>query len=243
MFDIHCHICFGSDDGAENLETAVEMVALAYECGTVGVAATPHCNIPGSYTNYWTDELHDRILRLRSELKEREIPVEIYTGQEIYCTGRVAPLLTSGELITLNHSRYPLVEFDFYEFGKSVYEKLRMLTAEGYVPVVAHPERYAFVTEEEDAIFKLKGIGCLLQINKGSLEGRFGRNAFFAARRMMELRQADVVASDAHSPYMRTPDMRSTHELICEEYSYDYADFLLEENPLRILQDRDTALY
>ena len=243
MFDIHCHICFGSDDGAENLETAVEMVALACERGTVGIAATPHCNIPGSYANYWSSEMHDKIRRLRAELKAREIPVEIFTGQEIFCTSRTAALLTAGELITLNHSRYPLVEFDFYEYAESVYGKLKTLTAAGYVPVVAHPERYAFVAEEEDAVFKLKGLGCLLQVNKGSLDGRFGRDAFFVSRRILELHQADVVASDAHSPYMRTPDMLHTHELICEEFSYDYADLLLEKNPLRILQDRDTLVF
>ncbi len=243
MLDIHCHICYGSDDGAENLETAAEMVGQAYRHGTVGIAATPHCNIPGSYANYWGDALHEKVTRLREELKARQIPVEIYSGQEIFCTNQTARLLREGELITLNHSRYPLVEFDFFEFSDSVYEKLRMLVAEGYVPVVAHPERYAFVSEEEEAVYKLKNIGCLLQINKGSLEGRFGRNAFFASRRLLELRQADVIASDAHSPYMRTPNMQNTHELICEEYSYDYADLLLEENPRRIIRDREAVGY
>ncbi|MBQ6067360.1 MAG: hypothetical protein IJK89_11140 [Clostridia bacterium] len=243
MFDIHCHICYGSDDGAENLETAVEMVALARECGTTGIAATPHCNVPGSYGNYWDETLKEKIALLRSTLSERKIPVEIYEGQEIFCTDKTARLLREGKLITLNGSRYPLIEFDFYEYAQDVYEKLRAITAEGCVPVVAHPERYAFVAEEEDAVFKLKNIGCLLQVNKGSLEGRFGRDAFFASRRLMELRLADAVASDAHSPYMRTPDMRHAHELICEEYSYDYAEFLLEENPRRILRDEDTNRY
>lgn len=243
MLDIHCHICYGSDDGAENLETAVEMVGQAFEHGTEGIVATPHCNVPGTYENYWGEELHEKVRQLRAELQAREIPVEIYTGQEIFCTNQTAKLLTSGELITLNHSRYPLVEFDFFEYPESVYAKLRMITAEGYTPIVAHPERYDFVSEEEDAIYKLKNLGCLLQINKGSLEVRFGRDAFFASRRMLELRLADVIASDAHSPYMRTPNMQSVHELICEEYSYDYAELLLIRNPRRIIQDREAVTY
>lgn len=243
MLDIHCHICFGSDDGAENLETAVEMVGIAYEHSVDGIVATPHSNVPGSYYNYWDETLHEKIRQLRAELREREIPVEIYTGQEIFCTDQTVSLLGGGQLITLNHSRYPLVEFDFYEYSDSVYSKLRALTAEGYVPIVAHPERYAFVAEEDAAVYRLKEIGCLLQVNKGSLEGRFGRDAFFVSQRMMEHRLADVVASDAHSPYMRTPDMLNAHELICEEYSYRYADFLLEENPRRIIENRDAVVY
>ena len=243
MIDIHCHICYGSDDGAENLETAVEMAGLAYKNGVNGIAATPHCNVPGAYANFWDEALHEKIRCLRTELKARDIPVEIYTGQEIFCTNQTVRLLDSDKLITLNHSRYPLLEFDFYEFSESVYSKLRAVAAAGYVPVVAHPERYAFLSEEEDAVCKLKAIGCLLQINKGSLEGRFGRNAFYASRRFMEQRLADVVASDAHSPYMRTPDMTNVHELICEEYSYEYADLLLEDNPLRIIQNRDAVVF
>ena len=240
MFDIHCHICYGSDDGAENLETAVEMVRMASQCGTVGIAATPHSNVPGTDGNYWGGALRDKITALRTALRERNIPVDIFEGQEIFCTDKTAGLLREGKLITLNHSRYPLIEFDFYEFADDVYEKLRQVIAEGFVPVVAHPERYAFVSEEEDAVYRLKNLGCLLQLNKGSLEGRFGRAAYYASHRIMELRMADAVASDAHSPYMRTTDMQHVHELICEDYSYDYAEILLEKNPQRILQDRET---
>ncbi len=243
MYDIHCHICYGCDDGAEDLETAVRMVALASEKGTRGIAVTPHCNVPGSYTNYWSGELAAKIDTLRSAVEERGIDAEIYPGQEIFCTSGAAGLLESGKLITLNNSRYPLVEFDFYEYSDSVYAKLRELVSKGYVPVVAHPERYAFISEERDAAAILKSMGCLLQINKGSLDGRFGPAAYFAADDIMRRHLADVIASDAHSPYMRTPDMRHIHEKVCEEYSYEYADILFEQNPLRILEDRETVTF
>lgn len=240
MYDIHCHICYGSDDGAESLETAVEMIALAAENGTTGMAATPHCNVPGSYRNYWDAGLHQKIKTLRTALQARGIGVTIFAGQEIFCTEETPRLLAQGTLITLNQSRYPLVEFHFYEEADSVFQKVQRLIAAGYTPVIAHPERYAFISEDPDAADKLKKLGCLLQLNKGSLMGRFGDAAFRASRRIMADRLADVVASDAHSPYVRTPNLRRVHELICEEYAYDYADLLLEENPRRILENRDT---
>jgi protein-tyrosine phosphatase len=46
---------------------------------------------------------------------------------------------------------------------------------------------------------------------------------------------ADVVASDAHSPYMRTPYLREVHEYISVHFSIDYADLLLAENPQKII--------
>ena len=243
MFDIHCHICYGCDDGADSLDTAVKMAELALEKGTKAIAATPHCNIPGSFTNFWSGEFETKLDLLRAALAERGTEIGIFPGQEIFCTSRTPQLLESGELITLNNSRYPLVEFDFYEFSDSVYDKLRSLVSHGYVPVVAHPERYAFVSEESGAASAMKSIGCLLQINKGSLDGRFGMQAYIAASEMLGGRLADVIASDAHSPYMRTPDMSHIHEKICEEYSYEYADLLFSGNPERILENRETLAF
>lgn len=243
MFDLHCHICYGTDDGAESLETAVEMVALASRCGTSGIAVTPHCNVPGSYKNYWGSGPEVKIETLRKELSARNIPVELYPGQEIFATPEVPELLRDGSLITLNGTRYPLIEFDFFETAENARRILGRLTAEGYTPVIAHPERYAFVCEIPEAALELRQMGCLLQLNKGSLVGRFGPEALYSSRRLIEMRLADIVASDAHSPYMRTPNLKNIHELICEEYSYDYADLLLKENPRRILENRDTVRF
>lgn len=243
MYDIHCHICYGCDDGAEDLETAVQMVELAADRGTSGIVATPHCNVPGSYTNYWSEKLSAKITALRNETAKRNINCVIYSGQEIFFTHKTLQLLKSGDLITLNGSDYALFEFDFDETGESVYGKLQAAAAEGIIPVVAHPERYGFVSEDVNSAVKLKSIGCLLQINKGSLEGRFGKAAFDASHAIVSRSLADVVASDAHSPYIRTPNMIHTHELLCEEYSYDYAELLLTENPRRILENEKTIGY
>ena len=80
MFDIHSHILYGVDDGAGNLSDSVEMAQLAAESGTKGLIATPHCNIPGVFDNYWTAELLEKLSVLRQELKKgtsrlRFIPV------------------------------------------------------------------------------------------------------------------------------------------------------------------------
>lgn len=243
MFDIHCHIIPGVDDGSDSLEESVRMAQLAYDSGVTAVVATPHCNIPDSYQNYWSRELHVMVTRLRNEFKERGIPVKVFCGQEIFCTSRTHELLKSGKLITINNSRYALCEFDFYEYSSSVYEKLSRIIAEGYTPIIAHPERYAFVSEEGDAAMRLKSMGCLLQLNKGSLSGSFGRHAFKNAYSMLEDRIADFVASDAHSPYMRTPVMEEAYEMVCEQFSIDYARVLFEQNPRNVIENTKVFSY
>lgn len=108
---------------------------------------------------------------------------------------------------------------------------------------MAHPERYAFVAETPEAADQLKATGAFLQLNKGSLKGAFGRTAFQTAHRLLAERKADFIASDAHSPYVRTPYLGDAHELVSEHYSIDYADFLLRDNPFRVIRNQKIYSY
>lgn len=237
MLDIHCHILPGVDDGSGNMCDSTEMAQLAAESGTKGIIATSHCNIPGMFENYWCDALADKIRTLQAELIKRNIPVNIYPGQEVFLSRHFEEHLKKGDFITLNNSRYMLAELDFRIDGKSATEKLQKLISYGYVPVIAHPERYGFVIEDPSVIAKLRAQGCLVQLNGGSLMGYFGRYIQKTADEIIRNRLADFVASDAHSQYSRTPDLSQVHELICENISYDYADVLFRTNPTRILNN------
>lgn len=238
MVDIHCHILPGLDDGSDNIEESVRMARLAVEGGTSTIIATPHSNIPNSYQNYCDKDYVECFKALKTRLAEEKIPLKIFPGHEIFATDNFVELIKSKKLLTICNSDYPLVEFNFTEHSESVYEKLDMLTAEGFTPIVAHPERYAFVAEDDSATLKLKDLGCLLQINKGSLKGNFGRNAYFLSHAIIENEIADFVASDAHSPYMRTPYLADAFEIISEIHSEEYADLLLNINPSAVLQNK-----
>ena len=238
MYDIHCHILYGVDDGADTLSESIEMAHIAYENGTKVIAVTPHSNCPQIKKNFWDDDFKDRFLKLRSAIKDAGIPLEIVTGQEIFCKGDFVEHLKSGELITLNDSRYPLVEFAFTERSEDVFRKMQKLIAEGYVPIIAHPERYSFVTENFDSLIKLKKMGCLVQLNMGSLKGNFGRTAHDLAVKMLSYQMADVVASDGHSPFVRTPCLGEAHEYLTDRFSVRTADTLLFKNPKNILENK-----
>ena len=241
MNDIHCHILFGLDDGSVNIEESVEMARIARSGGTKKIIATPHSNVTGSFRNMWCPEFCDMIERLRSSIRDSGCDIEIFPGQEIFCGENFLQHLLDGRLITLDNSKYPLVEFNFHEHSASVYTKLKKLVAEGYVPVVAHPERYAFLSEDDSAAAKLRKMGCLLQINKGSLQGSFGRNASKAANLLLKKSYADFVASDAHSPYVRTPFLAEAFEFVSESYSFDYARLLFSENPSAVIENKDVT--
>ena len=84
MFDIHCHILHGVDDGSGNLSDSLEMAKLAADSGTKAIIATPHCNIPATFDNYWSKDIETKFSALRQAVRECGIPVEIYKGQEIF---------------------------------------------------------------------------------------------------------------------------------------------------------------
>lgn len=238
MFDIHCHILPNVDDGAADMQDSIEMACVAAKNGTVGIAATPHCNVPAVFNNYQSDSLKNTLSSLKSKLVECGISLGIFSGQEVFLSDSFEDRLKNGDFITLNGSRYMLVEFDFEIKEKSALSKLECLVSHGYVPIVAHPERYGFVVENPFSIKKIHLSGGLIQLNGGSFFGHFGRKATEVANFAVSNRLADFVASDAHSQFVRTPDLSGAYEFICTEYSYDYADLLLTANPLNAIEDK-----
>ncbi len=237
MIDIHCHILPGFDDGSDNIEESLRMARLAVAGGTKSIIATPHSNIPHSYQNFFDKFYVDTFKELRAKLKEEKIPLEIYPGHEIFAADDFVEQIKKKRLLSLCNSDYLLVEFAFKERSKSVYEKLGLIVAEGLTPIIAHPERYAFVAEDGSAPLRLKKLGCLMQINKGSLKNKFGINAYAISKSLILHELADFVASDAHSPYMRTPYLADAYEIVCELHSREYADILLNSNPEKVLSN------
>ncbi len=237
MVDIHCHILPGLDDGAGNMSDAIEMAELAVSSGIKSIIATPHCNIPGGYHNYWGLSLEDDIRLLQEKIQSRNIDLRIYHGQEVFLASGFAQMLHQGKLITLNESRYMLVEFDLNENADIAYRKLQQVLAEGCIPIVAHPERYGFVIEQTEAIYRMKDLGALLQVNRGSIKGAFGRIPMKKAMDILSSYQADFIATDAHSQYSRTPYLADVHEFISETISPEYGDVLVNINPQKVLND------
>ena len=243
MIDIHCHILYGTDDGSSCLSESVEMARIAFESGTDKIVATPHANAPGTDGNAWGERLETRLKKLNAAIKESGVPIDVLPGQEVFCAGDMIKKRRTGEIVTLNGSRYMLIEFDFYARTQTILDHCDALRSDGVVPIVAHPERYEALKENEQTAFRLKRNGCLLQLNCGSLFGAFGRTAQRTAHGFLSENLADFIASDAHSPYIRTPFMADAHEMVCDMYDPAYADLLFRINPGAVLKDRAVKAY
>lgn len=232
MIDLHCHILPGLDDGSESFEESLEMAAMAAGHGIRHIAATPHC-VTGS-----ARDVTGGVAMLQELLQEEGIPVRLYPGMEIFGTYDTARLLRHNRLLTLNGSRYPLIEFSFYSDGEEETDILQSVIDAGFTPLVAHPERYDYICREPELVNRWKKMGCLFQVNRGSLLGRYGYSAQQMAMALVRRGFATVVATDAHSPVVRTPRAKDVYELLVESVSPIAADMLMNRNPQRILNDQ-----
>ena len=126
MIDIHAHILPGIDDGAADIESALEMADMAAESGVTIMVATPHSSVYGRTQNHWDQELIQHVLNFRSAVEQAKIPLKIAPGMEIFGTPEVPKLLKQKKMLGLNGSDYPLVEFAFSNYAAQATEILEM---------------------------------------------------------------------------------------------------------------------
>lgn len=240
MIDIHTHILPGVDDGSPDPEISLEMAEQAVRSGVNRLVMTPHCNIPEMFDNYNDDDvLRLRMEAFRKQVSEEGIPLELYTGMEVFGTPQVPDLLEEGRLMTINDTRYLLIEFPFGGAPYYATDILADICRMDYVPIVAHPERYEYVQKDPGIVDYWIWMGCGIQVNKGSLLGRFGRAPYYCGTRLLEEGMVSCVASDAHHSEWRTTYMDEVRLMLSQEYGEDYADFLTRANPERILEGKE----
>lgn len=231
MIDLHSHILPGLDDGAQTLQDSLAMARMAVDSGITTVVATPHC------ANDRHREVYESWQFLREALQECEIPLQLLLGMEIFGTPDTARMLRDGQLYTLNGSRYPLVEFAFHSDGEEETAILEAICGAGFRPIVAHPERYSYIQQAPQILNSWYSMGCLFQLNRGSLMGRFGRRVQYTAVTLLERGFVTVIASDAHSYRVRTPWLQDIRKVLTQEISEDCARLLLRDNPNRIIHN------
>ncbi len=233
MVDIHCHILPEVDDGAWDMEAAVAMARIARDCGVKKIITTPHFKgEPGALEGLGLFRYQLRLLQ--SRLKREAVEVELLSGAEVLCVPQTLELARSGRLPTLGTGRYVLTEFYFDASAGFMDETLHTLQHLGYLPVVAHPERYGAVQRDPELASRWFHRGIVLQVNKGSVLGAFGRRAEDTAVRMLYRGIVHVIASDAHSPQVRTTNLEPVRRWCLDHLGQAYTKILLEDNPGRV---------
>lgn len=242
MIDIHTHIMPGVDDGAKDIHMAIQMIRNAVAGGTTDIILTPHCATAYGFYNYDGEELEEHFQYLCREVAWLQIPVRLHPGMEVLYEGQAHFLYHEKDFYPLCGSRYLLVEHYFDISREGFLEGAETVHSCGYIPIVAHPERYACVQEDclsgqRSLLLEAKEKGALFQVNKGSLAGKHGEKSLQTGEWMLEQDLVDFIASDAHHPRFRNAGLRNVEKYIRKEFGSDRAKRLFEDHPRCIIED------
>ncbi len=239
MIDLHCHILPALDDGSPDAGTSLLMAEMAADSGTGQIVCTPHCNADDPGLAARGRRIRRAADLMNAILEQQRVQLRLFPGMEVLCTPGLAGALAGGQLLTLADSRYLLIEFDFDAPDSYLWDCIQTVQDAGLVPVVAHPERYVTIQDDPSPIAEWFAAGCVIQVNKGSVLGRFGPRPQQAADYILERGLAHVVASDAHGTARRTTVLSEVRDVLARRYSPAYADVLLLRNPRRIVMNRE----
>lgn len=227
MIDIHSHILFDIDDGAETLEESVDLCRDAYDNGVKLITATPHF-FDYPHIMGFIDERDYKISELRARLDEETIPISVAAGSELFLNDKI---FSAGDLdaLTINGSRYMLCEFPLGPFNIDRAPLwIDELISRGYTPIVAHPERYIEFHRNLYVIDELLDRQVVFQVNIDSLTGKNGREPQKMAIDMVMRKIARLIGSDAHDTKHRHTRLREKFaklpEIISERILLDCMD-------------------
>lgn len=236
MIDIHSHILPFVDDGAVDMNMSVKMAKIYLEQGIKMVVATPHYI---EYSSNTTVEGNTKILKLlREELKKEDLDLEIFLGNEILSSMDIIRYVKDGITSTLNGTKYVLVELPMYDLPLYIESMIYDLLLNGYIPIIAHPERNSKIIEDPNILYRYIELGALSQLNLPSLEGKYGQDVKETAKILLENNMIHFVGTDAHSKRVRSPMVRDSLKILRDLVSKEYYDNLTFKNAELLLENK-----
>ena len=190
--DIHSHILPGIDDGAKNIMESILLISEMKKMGFSKIIGTPH-TYSGLYENT-NASIKESFKSLNNKLKDE---INIDYASEYMIDNTLIEKAQSRNLLCLKNN-YVLVEMSYLSKPIGLYEIIYEIKVNGYIPVLAHPERYLFIKKFKEYL-KLKKFGCLFQANLLSLTDFYGRRVSKNLEKLIINELIDFVGSDIHN--------------------------------------------
>ena len=233
MIDFHSHILPAIDDGSKSMEDSIQILREAREAGFSKIISTSHY-----LEGYYEIKEEDR-KRLIQELKNEDIGLELYVGSEIYITENMVDLLKEKKASSINNSKYVLFEIPMNNKTMLTKEIIYRLIENGYVPVLAHPERYSFIQQNPEELEELVDMGALCQSNYGSIIGLYGKKTEKTVKKLLKNNLIHFFGSDVHRQeqiYNKIPKaIKKIKKIISEDKFIE----LSEINPQKVLNNEE----
>lgn len=240
MKDLHSHLLPGIDDGSKSFEESITLLKKLEKAGVTELILTPHYVENSKYTcnNREKEQLFKEIV---TKIKEENINVRVYLGNEVFFTTKMVDLIKKGQVRTLNKSKYILFEFPMNQIYNNSFEIISSLAKEGYIPVLAHPERYLAFQRHPEMIEEYIRAGVLLQGNYTSLFCKYGKNAKKTLVYFLKKKWISFLGGDVHHDVKFTEKklLKLLHKCTKDE---EYIELITNKNFDNVIQNKPIGM-
>ena len=235
MIDIHSHIIPGVDDGSSSIEETMNLLKEAEESGVKKIVFTPHY-YKGMYEV--NAEVNSKIFeKIKECIELKNINVEVYLGNEIYFFYDILNLIKENEVKTINSKKYILIELPMERKPDNLSNVILDIISKRYIPIIAHPERYAYVQKDPNMLIEYIEKGVLFQSNIASFGGYYGSKALKTVRKLVKNNMVHFLASDVHFENSIYKNLYKIKREILDYISLEKFNQLTEENPQKVLDN------
>ena len=231
MIDFHSHILPQIDDGSKSYNETIEMLEEAKNAGFEKIISTSH------YIEKYYEINEEQRLQLLKNINFQDI--KLYLGSEIYVTNEIVQLLKDKKASTINNSRYVLYELPMHSKNMNDKEIIYRIVENGYVPIIAHPERYSYVQEAPEYVEELAEMGALFQSNYGSIIGMYGEKAKKTVKKLLKQNLIHFFGSDVHRPEQIYPKIPKILKKLNKIVSQEKLEELTTLNAQKVLNDEE----
>ncbi len=229
--DIHTHILYGTDDGPDTVEGMYEMVDRAYSEGVRVLCVTPHF-----HPEYFGDNRKTTLSAfevLNKYCSENYPELTLVLGNELFYRHDCISWLKNGIANTYGDTRYVLLEFSESDSENYIAEAADRLLCSGYVPIIAHAERY--IKLSIGRMMALRENGVLIQANAQTMLMRFQFRLKCRMKSMLSKKVIDFISTDAHNLTDRPPEIKRCYDQLVSSYGKDYIDNVFYNNAKAML--------
>ena len=193
--DIHSHVLCGIDDGAQTIAESRFLLQSMIDLKFSKSITTPH-----TMKHVWnntTETISDSLAAVKKALPDLTAQLDLTAASEYLMDDHLTPLFQSTPLLTIKDN-YVLVEMSYLNPPMQLHNIIFELQLAGYIPILAHPERYSFYHNDFEQYNKLKKAGCHFQLNLLSTVGYYGKGVTEAAQKLLHKGMIDFAGSDIH---------------------------------------------
>ncbi|MCU0429906.1 MAG: capsular biosynthesis protein [Cytophagaceae bacterium] len=194
---MHSHVLPGLDDGAATLDDSIRLIEKLASLGFKKLIATPH--IMGDFFKNGPENIIPKLEEVRLAMQAKQIPVQLEAAAEYYLDEWFMQRLHKNEKLMSFGNNYVLFETSYINPSVYLSEAIFQLRSMGYIPVLAHPERYLYLHHSFSEYQKIKEQGVLFQLNTNSLSGYYNEGSKKIAEKLIQSKMIEFAGTDCHA--------------------------------------------